>query len=346
MSLRLEGLSKRYGDIQAVDRVSFELHPGETLALLGPSGCGKSTLLRLIAGLEPTDSGHIFLNGEEVTQRPPQKRGFGMVFQDYALFPHLNVEKNIAYGLVEKGWSKKEQRERVDHLLDLVGLSGYNRRRTSELSGGQQQRVALARSLAPEPPLLLLDEPLSNLDLALREDLKEQLHTLLSAFELSAIYVTHDQGEAFTLAERIAVMRSGRIVQLDDAANLYARPKTAWLARFLGHDNVYETLSHEGLRFLASTSVEKPYVLIRSDLTCLSSGEMSATLLSHVQVGAVHTLEFNLHPFDLRFYWRGFSREVPPTLEVGQTISLYIPKHAVVGLDGDGRTPADTRART
>ena len=141
-------------------------------------------------------------------------------------------------------------------------------------------------------------------------------------------------------------MRSGQIVQLDDAATLYAQPKTAWLARFLGHDNVYETLSHEGLRFLASTSVEKPYVLIRSDLTCLGSGEMRATLLSHVRTGAVHTLELNLHPFDLRFYWHGFSREMPPTLEVGQTISIHIPKRAVVGLDGDGRTLADTRDKT
>ena len=200
VSLRLEGLSKRYDDIQAVDGVSLELRPGETLALLGPSGCGKSTLLRLIAGLEDVDAGRIFLDGEEVTKRSPQNRGFGMVFQDYALFPHLNVENNIAYGLVEKGWHKEERRERVDNLLQLVGLEGLNRRRIEALSGGQQQRVALARALAPRPSLLLLDEPLSNLDLALREDLKGQLKDLLSNLELSAIYVTHDQDEAFTLA--------------------------------------------------------------------------------------------------------------------------------------------------
>lgn len=335
MSLRLEGLTKHYGDIRAVDGVSLELRPGETLALLGPSGCGKSTLLRLIAGLEEVDAGRIFLGGEEVTSRAPQKRGFGMVFQDYALFPHLNVEKNIAYGLVEKGWAKQEQRERVDDLLRLVGLEGSNRRRVTELSGGQQQRVALARALAPKPALLLLDEPLSNLDLALREDLKGQLGDLLESLDLSAVYVTHDQDEAFTLAERVAVMRSGRILQLGDAKTLYARPKTAWIAQFLGHTNIYEGLAHEGLRTLTRTPLEQPYVLIRSDLVSLGSGEMSASLLSHVQVGAVHTLMLELHPFGLRFLWRGFSREVPEEPQVGQTIPLHIPEQAVVGLDGD-----------
>ncbi len=335
MNLRLEGLEKRYGEIGAVDGVSLSLQPGETLALLGPSGCGKSTLLRLIAGLEAADAGRIFLNGEEVTARPPQKRGFGMVFQDYALFPHLNVERNIAYGLVEKGWTKQEQRARVAELLNLVGLEGLERRRVAELSGGQQQRVALARALAPKPSLLLLDEPLSNLDLALREDLKGQLKDLLSDLELSALYVTHDQEEAFTLAEHVAVMRSGRILQVDDAETLYAQPKTAWIAQFLGHTNVYEALAHEGLRTLTSTSLEKPYLLIRSDLVCLGSGEMSAELLSYTRTGALHRLELDLHPFGLRFVWTGFSREVPGGLAPGRTLQLHIPEHAVVGLNGD-----------
>ena len=279
------------------------------------------------------DAGRIFLGGEEVTERSPQKRGFGMVFQDYALFPHLNVENNIAYGLVEKGWGKEAQRERVDNLLHLVGLEGLNRRRVEALSGGQQQRVALTRALAPKPSLLLLDEPLSNLDLALREDLKGQLKDLLSNLALSAIYVTHDQDEAFTLAERVAVMRAGRILQLDDAKTLYAQPRTAWTAQFLGHTNVYESLVHEGLRTLANTS--QPYILIRSDLVCLGSGEMSADLLSYAQVGALHRLELELHPFGLRFFWTGFSREVPDGLEVGQTLQLHVPEHAIVGLDGD-----------
>ncbi len=337
MNLRLDNLSKRYGEIQAVAEVTFELYPGETLALLGPSGCGKSTLLRLIAGLEEVDAGRIFLGDEEVTKRSPQKRGFGMVFQDYALFPHLNVEKNIAYGLVEQKQSRKEQRERVNDLLQLVGLENFNRRRVSELSGGQQQRVALARALAPKPSLLLLDEPLSGLDLALREDLKGQLKDLLNDLDISALYVTHDQDEAFTLADRVAVMRSGRILQIDDAETLYAQPATAWIAQFLGHTNIYETLVHEGLRTLASTSLEHPYVLIRSDLVCLGSGEMSAALLSHTQTGAVHRLELELHPFGLRFMWTGFSRELPQGLEPGQTLQLHIPEHAVVGLAGDAK---------
>ena len=336
MSLRLESLSKHYGAVQAVDNVSLELHPGETLALLGPSGCGKSTLLRLIAGLEGVDAGRIVLNGDEITARSPQGRGFGMVFQDYALFPHLNVEKNIAYGLVEKGWGKGARRERVDELLRLVGLGGLENRRVSELSGGQQQRVALARALAPKPSLLLLDEPLSNLDLALREDLKGQLSTLLSNLDISAIYVTHDQDEAFTLAERIAVMRSGRILQVDDARTLYAQPRTAWIARFLGHTNIYNTSVHEGLSTLSEPPTQQPYILIRSDLVCLGSGEVRATLLRHTQVGATHQLELNLQPFDVRFLWTGFARELPPTLQVGQTLELHIPEHAVVGLADEG----------
>ena len=163
----------------------------------------------------------------------------------------------------------------------------------------------------------------------------------MNDLDISAIYVTHDQDEAFTLADRVAVMRSGKILQVDDAKTLYAQPKRAWIARFLGHTNIYETLVHEGLRTLASTSIEQPYILIRSDSVCLGSGEMSAELLSHAQTGAVHTLEFDLHPFGLRFVWTGFSREVPSGLELGQTLNLHIPEHAVVGLDGD--TNSDTR---
>ena len=335
MSLRLEGLAKRYAGVQAIDDVSLELEPGETLALLGPSGCGKSTLLRLIAGLEAVDAGRIFLGGEEITGRSPQARGFGMVFQDYALFPHLNVEKNVAYGLVEKGWGGREQRARVDALLHLVGLGGFGRRRVGQLSGGQQQRVALARALAPRPSLLLLDEPLSNLDLALRDDLKDELKNLLADLDLSAIYVTHDQDEAFTLAERVAVMRAGEILQVDDAQTLYARPATTWIARFLGHANIYEA-GREGLEALAGTSSEHPHVLVRSDLVCLGSGDQRATLLSHQQVGARHTLMLELRPSSLRFVWTGFSRELPAALELGQPLSLHIPEEAIVGLDEEG----------
>ena len=206
---------------------------------MGPSGCGKSTLLRLVAGLEPPTRGRIFLGDRDITALPPQRRGFGMVFQDYALFPHLNVERNIAFGLVEAQWTKEARRARVGELLELVGLEGLEKRRVFELSGGQQQRVALARSLAPRPALLLLDEPLSNLDAALRDELKRELEQILGALEVSALFVTHDQSEAFTVADRVAVMRSGRLEQVDTPTTLFAAPASVWVAHFLGHTNVF-----------------------------------------------------------------------------------------------------------
>lgn len=241
MSLLLDALSKRYGDVRAVDDVTLALADGETLALLGPSGCGKSTLLRLAAGLEAADGGRVVLDGVDVTDQPPQRRRFGMVFQDYALFPHLDVGRNVGFGLVEQRQVPEARRRRVAELLAMVGLPGLERRRVTELSGGQQQRVALARALAPRPSVLLLDEPLSNLDEALRTSLKEELRDILGGLETHAIYVTHDQTEAFTIADRVAVMRAGRIVQVGTREDLLERPASVWLARFLGHANVYET---------------------------------------------------------------------------------------------------------
>src|SRR5690606_12144334 len=224
MSLFLDALSKRYGDVRAVDGVTLSLADGETLALLGPSGCGKSTLLRLTAGLEPPDAGRVVLDGQDVTHLPPQRRRFGMVFQDYALFPHLDVERNVAFGLVERRRPPEERRRRTAELLDLVGLTGLERRRVTELSGGQQQRVALARALAPDPSVLLLDEPLSNLDEALRPALKEGLREILGQLGTHAVYVTHDQTEAFTIADRVGVMREGRVVQVGTREELLERP--------------------------------------------------------------------------------------------------------------------------
>ncbi len=329
LSLRLENLAKRYGDVRAVDGVSLTLAAGETLALLGPSGCGKSTLLRLIAGLEGADQGSIRLGDRNITRLPPQRRGFGLVFQDYALFPHLSVEGNIAYGLVEKGWSKEARRARVDELLAQVGLSGYGRRRPFELSGGEQQRVALARALAPRPPLLLLDEPLSNLDLALREELKGQLKTLLDGLEISAIYVTHDQTEAFTLADCIAVMRAGKIEQVAAAGKLFDEPRTVWVASFLGHRNVYP---REALGTLAG-ALRAPFVLHRADLVYLGRGAHRAEVAAHEQVGALHELLLTLKDPAIPLRWRGFARDLPCELKVGSSLPIDIPAQAIRGLE-------------
>jgi ABC-type Fe3+/spermidine/putrescine transport system ATPase subunit len=235
--LRLEGVEKRFGDVVAVSALSLEVGVGEFLTLLGPSGCGKTTTLRMIAGFETPSGGRILLDGEDVTALPPQRRGFGMVFQNYALFPHLDVFENVAFGLRARGAARGDIRRRVEEALALVDLAGYSRRKVQELSGGQQQRVALARALAPEPRLLLLDEPLSNLDTALRERTRTELRALLERVGITAIFVTHDQEEAFDLSDRIAILKGGRLQQVGTPEALYLRPANPFVASFLGRAN-------------------------------------------------------------------------------------------------------------
>lgn len=334
--LRLENISKSYGTVRAVENVSLELSD-ETLALLGPSGCGKSTLLRVIAGLEQPDSGALYLNDKDITNVPPQSRGFGMVFQDYALFPHLNVEKNIAFGLAGK--SGAEKTKRVSELLELVGLSNYEKRRIHELSGGEQQRVALARALAPKPEILLLDEPLSNLDLTLRDTLKQELRSILSSLGIGAVYVTHDQGEAFALAQRIAVMKQGSIVQVAPQSELYYGPANAWVARFLGHPNLYTA------KQLSSLGIKSDAAL-RSDLIrLLPKNEigLEASVQAYQLLGNIHQLWLLVKPWNLSLRWQGFSREVPEDLNVGDTVQLEIPERAWIRFASqasDGQTVA------
>ncbi len=235
--LELEALSKRFGSTLAVDDVSLEVPRGEFLSLLGPSGCGKTTTLRMIAGFETPTDGRIVLDGRDVTRVPPQRRGSGMVFQNYALFPHLDVFENVAFGLRARGESGSEIRRKVGASLERVDLAGYEKRAVQALSGGQQQRVALARALAPEPPLLLLDEPLSNLDAALRERTRDELRALLKEVGITAVFVTHDQEEAFALSDRIAVMSAGRLQQLGTPETLYRSPANPFVASFVGRAN-------------------------------------------------------------------------------------------------------------
>ncbi len=232
--LVLEGLERRFGDVAAVDGVSLSLRRGEVLALLGPSGSGKTTLLRLLAGFEHPDRGRVLLEGEDVTRRPPEQRRFGMVFQHYALFPHLDVGENLAFGLAPKGEARER---RVAEALAMVDLAGFERRRVTELSGGQQQRVALARSLAPSPRVLLLDEPLSNLDPALRERTRRELREAIKRIGITTVFVTHEQEEAFDLGDRVAVLSRGRLEQVGTADELYDSPASEFVARFIGRVN-------------------------------------------------------------------------------------------------------------
>jgi iron(III) transport system ATP-binding protein len=240
--LSIKNISKNFGAGPAVAEVSLSVERGEFFGLLGPSGCGKTTTLRMIAGLEKPDAGAIEFDGEEITNQPPERRGFGMVFQNYALFPHLNVFENVAFGLRARHKSIREIAARVSSALELVQLPGYDKRRVDELSGGQQQRVAIARAIAIEPALLLFDEPLSNLDVGLREETRSELRELVSRLGLTAVYVTHDQEEAFALCDRIAVMVRGRILQTDRPQDLYERPAQISVARFLGRNNLIEVM--------------------------------------------------------------------------------------------------------
>jgi ABC-type Fe3+/spermidine/putrescine transport system ATPase subunit len=235
--LELQDLRKQFGVTTAVAGLSLSVERGEFLTLLGPSGCGKTTTLRMIAGFEPPTAGRVLIDGNDVTKTTPQKRNIGMVFQSYALFPHLSVHENVAFGLKTRSVSRDEIGRRVEQALKLVDLSGYGARPVQELSGGQQQRVALARALAPEPPLVLLDEPLSNLDAALRERTRDELRDLLKRLELTAVFVTHDQEEAFALSDRVALLDRGRLQQLATPEELYSNPANPFVASFIGRAN-------------------------------------------------------------------------------------------------------------
>lgn len=232
-ALRCENLHKTYGRVRAVDGVSLQIAPGQLLALLGPSGCGKTTVLRLLSGFEEPDAGEVWVASRDVTRLPAEQRRVGMVFQEYALFPHLSVAQNIAFGL-PKG---PHAIERVNEALSLVGLSGLHERMPHELSGGQQQRVALARALAPKPDLILLDEPFSNLDAALRSRVRQDVRQILRQANATALFVTHDQEEALSLADEVAVMLDGRLIQVGSPERLYQRPATRAVATFLGDAN-------------------------------------------------------------------------------------------------------------
>ncbi len=230
----MEGLAKSFGETLVLHDFSIQLDEGEILALLGLSGSGKTTALRLLAGFESPDRGRIMLDGADVTGTAPEKRGFGMVFQHYALFPHMTVAENVAFGLESRAWEKPRIRSRIAEMLALVHLEGFGDRRVSAISGGQQQRVALARALAPEPRLLLLDEPLSNLDPALREKTRDDLRTAVRRLGITTVLVTHEQEEAFHVGDRIAVLHRGRLQQVGTAMDLYRRPETPFVASFIG----------------------------------------------------------------------------------------------------------------
>jgi ABC-type Fe3+/spermidine/putrescine transport system ATPase subunit len=246
--LSIRRLTKAFEGVPVLRGVDLEVEQGEILCVLGPSGCGKTTLLRIIAGLEEMDAGEVLLEGISIANVAVHERAFGLMFQDFALFPHMNVAENVVFGLRMRGLLGQEQQQRLQDVLRLVGLAGFERRDVTQLSGGERQRVALARSLAPNPRLLLLDEPLGSLDATLRERLVTELRAIIRDSGLTSIYVTHDHQEAFAIADRIAIMNAGRIEQVDTPESIYLHPRTMFVARFLGLNNIVPIIGYNGTR--------------------------------------------------------------------------------------------------
>lgn len=266
MGINVKNISKQFGNFKALDRVSINVKNGSLVALLGPSGSGKSTLLRSIAGLEKPDSGSIYLTGKDTTHQPIQERGVGFVFQHYALFKHLTIRQNIGFGLEIRKWSKEQIRQRVDELLELVQLTGLGSRYPSQLSGGQRQRIALARALAVQPSVLLLDEPFGALDAKVRKELRNWLRRLHDEVHVTTVFVTHDQEEAMEIADEIVVMNQGRVEQVGSASEIYDQPASSFVMSFIGPVNVlpsHAKLFHKsGIESRHSTIFLRPHDLL------------------------------------------------------------------------------------
>ncbi|MCC0034458.1 MAG: ABC transporter ATP-binding protein [Hoeflea sp.] len=288
-AVSFQQVSRHFGSVRAVDAVDLEIEPGEFFAMLGPSGSGKTTCLRLIAGFEQPTSGHIEIFGETAEGVPPYRRNVNTVFQDYALFPHLNVADNVAYGLMIRGVGKAERTREAEAALEMVKLPGYGSRKPGQLSGGQRQRVALARALVNKPKVLLLDEPLGALDLKLREQMQEELKVLQKALGITFVFVTHDQGEALSMADRIAVFNEGRIMQTGTPEEIYRRPKTRFVADFVGSSNVLSPQLTERLAGVAEWSSLRP-----EDIRLGAEGGHEATVTGTSFLGSATRLTLDV----------------------------------------------------
>lgn len=318
-AVSFQQVSRHFGSVRAVDAVDLEIEAGEFFAMLGPSGSGKTTCLRLIAGFEQPTSGHIEIFGETAEGVPPYRRNVNTVFQDYALFPHLNVADNVAYGLMIRGGGKAERTREAEAALEMVKLPGYGARKPGQLSGGQRQRVALARALVNKPKVLLLDEPLGALDLKLREQMQEELKVLQKALGITFVFVTHDQGEALSMADRIAVFNEGRIMQTGTPEEIYRRPKTRFVADFVGSSNVLSPQLTERLAGVAEWSSLRP-----EDIRLGSEGGHEATVTGTSFLGSATRLSLDV---------------------AGEKISVLLPSGARVPEQGESvRFSWDTSA--
>jgi len=343
--LRLERVTRRFGDKVVLDALELHIAGGEFVALLGPSGCGKSTALNCLAGLLPLSGGGIWLDDKRIDTLPPERRGFGMVFQNYALFPHMSVRRNVGFGLRMRGVGRAEIRRRVDEALRLVQLSPYADRLPGQLSGGQQQRVAIARAVVIEPPLVLMDEPLSNLDAALRLEMRTEIRRLHQSLGLTTVYVTHDQEEALSLADRLVVLREGVMQQVGTPEELYREPANAYVAGFMGYRNLLPmslTQSGDGfvtangygieLRGTARGTVRQGPVTVAVRPEDFVVGEPPAEETNRIEVG-VEVIEY--HGRELAVQARlpegqALLLRTPTRVSRGETIPVWVPRDRVL----------------
>jgi ABC-type Fe3+/spermidine/putrescine transport system ATPase subunit len=327
--LNIQDVSFAYDETPVLRDVDLMVEQGEIICLLGASGSGKSTLLRLIAGLEQDYSGDIRLSGKSIKPIPVHQRGFGYMFQDFALFPHMTVSENVAFGLKMQSIPKSERQKRIDSALKLVGLVQFGERDVNQLSGGEKQRVALARSLAPQPRLLMLDEPLGSLDAGLRERLMIEVRDIIKQVGLTAIYVTHDQQEAYAVADRIAIMHKGAIVQVDTPQNLYHHPKTPYVARFLGFTNIFSPEVFDR-QFRVDESADA--ILLHPDgLSLADKGKLQGKLIECIFRGDSYRLTVKVEDETLVF-------SIPsnqPVPSIGSTVQIHVEEEAIISLYND-----------
>ncbi len=333
--LAVKDIWKNYEEMPLLRGVSFRVEAGETICLLGPSGSGKTTLLRIVAGLEAAERGKVEWNGEDISAVPPHRRNFGLVFQDYALFPHLTVAENVAFGLRMQHLPRAEIGQRTAEALAQVNLTGFERRLVTDLSGGEQQRVALARALAPRPRLLMFDEPLGALDRALRAELLDELRRLLRSSRIPAIYVTHDQEEAFAIADRVLLLHEGRIVREGAPAEVWNTPGSVWVARFLGAGNIIGgVVVVTGKRFQVDTAVGSFHVAcprgheIGERVDLLIRPEGARLVKEGILRGVVRDVVFQQERFRITLD-NGLYFLLNKPCSIGREVHLAIPDHAV-----------------
>jgi putative spermidine/putrescine transport system ATP-binding protein len=333
IAVRFQNVARHFGTVRAVDDVSLDIARGEFFAMLGPSGSGKTTCLRLIAGFEQPTAGHIEIFGETAEGVPPYKRHVNTVFQDYALFPHMSILDNVAYGLMVKGVERSLRYNKSEEALKLVALAGYGTRKPGQLSGGQRQRVALARALVNEPKVLLLDEPLGALDLKLREQMQEELKTLQRQLGITFVFVTHDQGEALSMADRVAVFNDGKIVQVGTPEEIYERPKTKFVANFVGSSNVLspqESAALKGPAKWTSLRPERIRVMKAKEHAAPEEATAKGTVTSVHYQGASTRITLSL-PNGAKLSASSGDR----ALANGQNITVAWPQSAMHALDGE-----------